>query len=356
MIAFWVWLTLAGCERATPEQQAMSAALHAWQEGSDRLEKGDLDGAREAFARGLAVRPDDPLLGAWDARAAAESGDLDGAIRRLRQVVRLAPGFAEARYNLAAYLARNGALDEAGAELEVAVNNGARPAREVLSDPDFSPHLAHPAFAFLPSTDMVVAVSGPDGPVFWGSLGTLTLRVSGIDDNAVHVATPPVTGPIELVGVVEDHMRSTDGKAVDLSWTFKAVGAGSIALGPFEIAAGSFKASARAVTIQTTAPEGKEVPQTAPSAFRFLTPTELGGAYEDGSAHRIDGGVAVKALITDRIDVEPSATSMVQYDSKMGGQSRWMLRHYRGFQSPPERVKISRGGEVLFDGPPLDNP
>lgn len=352
MIGIALFLSLLACDRPTPTQQALSDALDAWREGSTLLEAGEHADARKAFARGLESHPGNALLMAWDARAAAESGDLDEAIRRSRQALSVDDTFAEARYNLAAYLARKGSIDESGAELRRALADGARPARDVLTDPDFSPHLDHPALEFLPSTGLVVAVQGPDGPVFWGSLGTLTLRISGIDDNPVVIDAPASNGPIELVGVVEDRLRSTDGMAVDLTWTFKAVGAGAVSLGPFEITAGPHKATARGVNIVTSAPEGKETPKLPTSALDFATPTELGGAYEDATAHLVDGGIGIRGKSEDRVEMVPRSKSMVQYELRIGGQFQWMLRHYTGFDTIPEKVTITRNGQTLFDGEP----
>ena len=232
MSALWLWLVLGACDRPTAEHRELSGALDAWRQGAERLEQGDHAGAREAFRKGLAQREDDTLLLAWDARAAAVGGDLDGAIRQSRRVLKGDPDFAQVRYNLAAYLARTGALDEAGAELRVALELGARPSRDVLQDPDFQPHLRHPAFAFLPVAGLVVAVEHPSGPVFWGSQAIITLRISGVGGHPVMVDAPTATGPIELVGVVEDRIRSTDGYAVDLRWRFKVLGAGWGDLGP----------------------------------------------------------------------------------------------------------------------------
>ncbi len=331
----------------------MSESLEAWREGAKLLEAGNSKGARAAFARGLAARPGDTVLAAWDARAMAEGGDLDGAISLSRQILAANPDFGEVRYNLAAYLARKGAIEEAAAELEVALEHVARRPRDVLTDPDFQPHLDDPAFGFLPTSGLVVAVDVPKNAIFWGSQGALTLRITGVDDHAVVVEAPPVAGPIELVGVVQDLMLSTDGNAVDLTWTFKAVGAGSVELGPFSITAGPHHADVRSVQIETTAPEDKARPKEPLEPFVFTTPSRLGDAYGDATAHRIDGGLAVRGMTSDRIEMSPMSASMVQYEVRVGGQPSWMVRLYRDFENLPETVKITRGGDVLFDSAPL---
>ena len=85
---------------------------------------------------------------AWHARALAADGQLEPAVELLERVLRVHARFAEARYNRAAYLARLGRLDEAGPELARALADGAARSRQAMVDPDFAPHLDHPAFAF----------------------------------------------------------------------------------------------------------------------------------------------------------------------------------------------------------------
>lgn len=99
--------------------------------------------ARERYKFQLAridnprVRADRALAHAANARLLYARGDLDGALAESDIAAALAPELAEVRYHHAANLALTGRIDEAMAELTVAVKKHRRWAERAAKDEDF---------------------------------------------------------------------------------------------------------------------------------------------------------------------------------------------------------------------------
>jgi hypothetical protein len=346
-----LWLLMA-CDRPSAEERELVGALASWRSGAALLEAGDAPGAREAFREGLDSRPEDPLLMAWEARAAAEAGALDDAIRQSRQVLQRYPTFGEVRYNLAAYLARNGDLESAAAELQVAVSESVRTVRDIRSDPDFQPHLDHPAFGFLPTGALVVSVKPPSSPVFVGSQVELRMGVSGVERPTLVVQAPAIVGPVTLLSVVEDRRtRPAERTMVDLVWTFRVTGAGAVEFGPFEVGTGVEAVAVEAVRLEALAPADREAEPGGPDIF-LRTPSDLVGDQADASVRRHEEGLLVRGLPGDTVGLNPKAALRVRYELREQGQPVWQLTHFRAFTALPETVTIVRGGQTLFEGPP----
>lgn len=342
-------LLLLACSRGDPELRAQKHAMDAWHEGQEALAAGDADRAIAAFARAREAQPDDPLLAAWQARAMAADGDLDGAVDLLGIAVATHPRFAEARYNRAAYLARLGRLEEAGPELARAIEDGAARSREAMVDPDFAPHLDDPAFAFLPDEMLLVALDAPSGTLFWGSDATLRLRVVGGQGAPATVEAEELSGPIELVSVVEDVVESTEGPVRDLSWTFKVRGEGEAVLGPFTVRSGPWSSRVRAVRFPTTAPPGKGVPDGAP-ALSLPVPSDVAGSLETPGIRYGEGVLDVKTGPQDRVTITPRPPgSPVRFELRDRSKAVWVMQRY-AVEGRPE-VEIRAGTEVVLRGP-----
>lgn len=332
-------LALVAC-RSEPELRDRARSLAAWEDGVAALEAGD-PGAARADLQQAREAWDGPVLMAWEARAAAESGDLEGAVGLLDEALALQPGLAEARYNRAAYLARLGRLEEAGRELRVALDAGARPAREVLEDPDFAEHLGHPSFAFLPRSWLQVAVEAPREPVFWGSEVSVRLRVLGAEEEPVEVRVPEVELPLQLVEVVEEALPSTAGLQRDVVLTYRVTGAGELALGPLEIAAGRHVQAVPAVELVLTAPEGREA---VLHPLRAETPSALRGEREVPAVWRDGGSTWVLLGRGARVRREPARP--VRHVWRSHGQEDWSVLRYDGWE--PDVVSVSLpGGDVV---------
>lgn len=237
-----------------PELARLRRAVTAWEAGERALAAGDPTAAARAFTEARQARPEDPLLAAWEARALAASGQSAEAIALLDRALRARPSEALLRYNLAALLARDGQLDRAGEELRRALEAGARPSREVLGDPDFQPHLGHPAFAFLPAHALDLRLSAPETTVFLGSEFEVEARVLGAEQAALRVEASP-TGPAALVRAVEDVAPTPEGALRGLRWTLRASGAGAWRSGPIRVRAGSDQAVHDGLSVPLAAPD-----------------------------------------------------------------------------------------------------
>jgi len=340
-----LWLVACGGD---PELRAQRNAITAWREGKAALESGDAEGALERFESARTHQPDDPVVAAWVASAHAKNGDLEGAVEGLGGVLESSPHFAEARYNRAAYLARLGRLDEAGAELSWALDDGAARARQAMVDPDFAPHLEHPAFAFLPDEMLLVALDAPSEALFWGSEATVRFRIVGGLGAPATLDAEQLQGPIELISAAEDVVESSEGLVRDLSWTYKVRGAGEVLLGPFTVHSDPWTAEVRAVAFPATAPPGKSVPQGLP-ALSFDTPTTVAAGLQPPAVRYINGVLDVMTAPGDRVRIDPPPTAApVIFELNDRSKPVWKLARYRVDKRP--RVRVMRGAEqVLVD-------
>jgi len=95
-----------------PEANYLRAAM--------RRENNDLVGAITGYNQAVSLRPDDYVLWLSLARARSLNGDTDGALAASRQAVKLAPYYAQPRWQLGNLLLRAGEQDEAFKELRLA--------------------------------------------------------------------------------------------------------------------------------------------------------------------------------------------------------------------------------------------
>jgi hypothetical protein len=328
-----------------PEGEALEASLDAWEGGMAALEDGRPADARTSFESARRSRPDDPLLFAWEAHAAARAGDLDGAIALLDRALEQDPGFVEARYNRAAYLARAGRPEDAAVELERAFAGGlARTPLQVVDDPDFARWRDHAAFAeMLPADTLAVAVEGPKGTVFRDHEFELRMRVLGAGTDPVGVSAERASGPVTLVQAIEDEVPSNEGPHRDVVWRLRATGAGTVQLGPFLVVAGSRTVRADAWTGVVGAPPDRTEADPAPLPW-FTTPRELADRMQIGSARRTPDGVVVKAAPGERCEITPApASGPYRYELRASNDLVWFACLWPG-AAEGSRVWLVRGG------------
>ncbi|MBW1877031.1 MAG: hypothetical protein JRI25_00095 [Deltaproteobacteria bacterium] len=344
---------LSGCQQKDPDLVAFHDALEAWERGVTQLESGDPEAARSAFQEAQSHRPEDALLAAWEAKAAADAGELEVAASLLDRALVLSPGFAEARYNRAAYWARLGRpTDEVAREVRQAVQDGARRSREVLQDPDFQDLLDDPSFDFLPSQSLTIVVEAPQSTVFWGSEFGIRFRLVGAESTPIAVTAERIEGPVELLSVVDDSRLSTQGTVRDLTWTFRVVGAGPIHFGPFHAWVGERRSTVEEVWIDAAAPAGKEIPPERERLVDFRTPMEVAGRAEIPSARVVDGELLVGFAPGDRVVIEPKpAAPPVQYEQRYRSKAKWTLLRYPGVEPGEVKVTVQRGGRTVYEGP-----
>ncbi|MBX2800311.1 MAG: tetratricopeptide repeat protein [Myxococcales bacterium] len=354
-----IWLGI-GCQRSDPELVSQRRAAQAWVAGRDRLEQGDVEGARSSFSEAMR-HTDHAVLRAWAAQADAEAGDLQRAIDGMAEALEADPTLASARYNRAAYLVRAGLPEQAAPELRRALAEGAATPLQAFEDPDFAEVKSLRAFDFLPQSALVVSVEPPEPSAFLGSEITVSMTLQGIVRAPVQVRPQVATGPISLVAVTETRRAQTPEARLDLRWTWRVEGAGAVSLGPFDVQAGPYVATAPAVEVLAKAPPGAEAPAGAP--LLLPVPSTLAQGVDLPGAASVDDAVVVRAAPHDQITVEPPAqrrTARMEVDLRSrvapgapaATTTQWVL--HRVVADPPiARVVITApDGTVRFDGAP----
>ncbi len=343
---------LLACHPVDPELASRRTALDAYKRGETALAAKNPIAAEAAFDEALAARPGDVRLRAWKAKAQADAGRLSDAVATLDAVLKDDPGFAEARYNRAAWLARAGRPEDSAAELQIALDGQLDlHAADVLDDPDFAPYLDHPAFSgIIPRQPLAVVLDGPEGTVFWGSDFDVRLTVIGAPAERVVEVTAPATGPLRLVGVVEDDTQSTDGPARTLAFRLLVTGAGDIAIGPVDVAVGARSGrKGKPLTVTAGAPPGKEVGAMLPAAALRSVRSVLGdhpvpSAWRDGDVLYVASGY------TDRVVLEPAVAPDVTWELRRNGRRDTVITSSSA--GAGTKVTVTRAGAELLTTSP----
>ncbi len=287
---------------------------------------------------------------AWEAKALADQEKLEEAVDLLEELLQRYPGFASARYNRAAYLARLGRVGEAAPELKLAIDHGASTSRAVLLDPDFQPWLDHPAMRFLPREYLRMALELPEGPVFLGNQVDLRLRVLGVDEPPVRVEVPPQQVGLQVVRVVEDVHASSHGPEHDITWTLSAVAEGSWTLGPLDVRVGEHRSRVGPATLEVAARPGEGTDGVLHS-LELGTPGLLGARAEVPSVGAWGSDGLVHAGPMDRVQLLPAAeVRPVPYEYRERGRPLWTVYRYRGH--PIGGVRIIRAGQTVLEVEP----
>ncbi|MFK7929578.1 MAG: tetratricopeptide repeat protein [Myxococcota bacterium] len=357
MRGLWVLATLLACSgqaEGDPALNARKKALDAWERGAAHLDAGAHEQAAGAFGEALSHRPADPVLLSWRARAEAASGRLDAAVLTLDEALAIAPDFREARYNRAAYLARDGQVERAAEALARAVQEGMVDPRTVLGDPDFVPHLGHPSLAFLPSAPLDVTLKGPGGAVFVGSDAVIRLTVQGPRLGGVSVSGPPSRGPFHLARVEERLEGSESGEQVlTLTWTLRALGPGSLSVGPLTLSDSGRSAQSDVLAVVGVAPEDhpmavpEEVQWALPSTWVQQAPAPPPAAI----AWRDAESVWVRAPASAKVEGPDGSRPDLRALRLRDRDEQWAL--YRWSMAADGAVfRVSSGGQTLFEGLP----
>lgn len=336
-------LGLLACSSPDPELVAQREAIAAWKQGVAALEQGSPDEARRHFVAAREHRPKDGLLLAWEAKALADAGDLEGAIASVRQGLEWQPAMAEARYDLACWLARSGALEEAAVELRRALDQEARPVREAAADPDFAPHLDHPAFAFLPRAPLEGDLSVPDGAVFWGSQATVSLTVGGSASARVR---GDLSGPVDLVSAVADrHGEGTDG-TLELVWTLVVRGAGPVAIGPLQVTDGDRTVVVPEQRFEAVAPPDKPVVEAR--VLPLATPEGLAEGLELPGAASDRGALRIRSTPAQRVQLDPRKGREQRFEQRLDGRAEWIVRRWVELPAGTYAVEVSDPGRSVL--------
>lgn len=342
---------LGGCGWSAPADPALTTlgqAVTLAGQGEAALAAGDAATARARFDAARALRPEDALLGAWAARAAAAQGDLDGALALLDTTLAQAPAFGEARLQRACYRARAGRLDDAAADLHVALDAGVLTPRQALRDPDLAAVANAPAFAFLPDAPFSAVLTAPDALAFWGTEVQIRVDVVGAGPEPVTIGSAGAGGPVTLVRVVEDDAVGADGDTIrTVAWTYRVDGAGSVAVGPVQVGQGRWSATTAATSFETAAPPDR--PPAPTVALDRRTPSSVLGDRVPPAVWRAADVVWVAAPPGGRVQVEPGVVLPPVWPLRHGGEPVADLLPLPGTVTS---VRIRVGDDVVFDGSP----
>lgn len=342
LIVWWLW----ACEPAREPSAASVAAgqtLVAWSEGRSAEQRGDLTAARAGYERALATRERDPLLLAWLAQVEAADGRVREAVELLDRALVSKPSFSVARYNRAAYKARLGELSGAGEDLALALRGGASTPRRAMQDPDFRPHLADPAFAFLPASPITVRWTVPSELAFVGSKVELSARVDGVEPDQLAFDLP-VRGPVQVVREQQDLTVDEAGDpALSVSWTLLVGGAGEVRVGPMRVEGAGVVHVEPARSFVAGAPAGHQgTPELGlalllPSSRLAGRPTPV--VWREGEATWAAVGGEERVEVAPR--AQPTLAGVITRDGVV-------VARYARYDAPLQRVALGAGGAVLW--------
>lgn len=336
-------LWLVACGGPEPQLVAQREALDGWEAAVAALERGD-PGASEAFAALVQRFPGEPSLLLWQAKAEAGAGDLQRALSLTDQALALDPEVENGRYNRACYRARAGDLAGAARDLRQVLASGAVDVDDILADPDLVPFLDRPELAFLPRPRVAVDVAGPEALVFWGSPADVTLRAEGLRGSFV-VEAPAVAGPVELARVDERIGEGTH----DVTWRFRVVGEGPVAVGPFRARVGDEVRELPPFGFETAAPADKRGEGSPPGALAappstFPPPGPLPAIQRTGAELR------VWTPVGSRVSFEPEPPHVFSAHLE-GTDAAWVLTRVPSAAPGTRALVQGSGGKVTMEDP-----
>ncbi len=337
------WLALSACQEPDPELVALARAFSEYDRGRAALEAGRPADAVAALDAALAVRPGDPLLGAWRAHALAESGDVAGAVKGFDAVLEAWPDFTPARLLRGTLRLQLGDVDGAATDVKRAVGQDWLAARSLRLDPVIGPWLEDPRFAALPRESLRVAVQGPEGSVFIGSEAMVRIGVLGADDDPIHLDLAG-QGPWELASVTESTRPTTDGPLRDLRLGLRAKGAGRVEVAG-QVVAGPWRAPLPSLVLESVAPPGTPVVE---SRLVWATPSEVLAGRAVPSAFIGAAGLVVVVEPGDDVAISPQPSAPPVRYEREGVAVAFVFPDVREAVS----VEVRHEGELIRRGPP----
>ena len=336
-----------------PQLREARAALDAYDAGKVLLDAGKPREAAARFGEAALHDQNSPELLAWQAQALSDAGEGSAAIELLTQGLSRFPDDPTLRYNRAAALVHDGALDAAAADLRALYSLGLADPVEVGDDPDFAALQADSRFSDLaPAPQVDLSARGEPGPVLLGDTWTLELSVSARRGELLSITDMgEPTGLLRHTRTVED-IASGDARVGSrtLTITWRAVAPGDGTLGPWLVAVGG----------QSALTPSFPVSVIALSRPAILQPDEAGTVYSVEAllaptpavwAGRLLGRVAARAPADASVTVTPEAgeadADPIRLELRRDGQPEAGASLYR--VAGPARVQITRAGASLLD-------
>lgn len=344
-----LWLLLAcGPAPSVPALDPVGVAVREAEAGEVALADGDARTARTRFAAARAARPDDALLAAWEARAAAQLGALDEALALLDDALAAAPRFGEGVALRACLRARAGDRDGAAADVLRALELGPWTPFQARRDPDLAGLWDHPDLQHLPAAPLVARLEVPDRLAFLGTRVPVRLEIDGTASGVVGVEDDGSPQPAVLARVVETRGHTPDGDArTELVYDLAVTGPGGLRVGPLVVHERRWRALVPAREVPTEAPDDRAA-RRAPLDLR--TPSSLLGGRVPPAAWRDGEGTWVAVPPGGR--VRPAGDGVVRALVDGTGpvaELVWLPDH-------PDEVEVSRDGEAIWRAHPEAEP
>lgn len=327
-------------------------ALDDYDRGRAALEDGDPTAARAAFAAARAHHNDAPSLLTWEAYAAREAGDTQGALALLTDGLARWPAHPELRVHRAALLVQAGALSEAADDLRAAFATGAVHPLDLAEDPDFAPLQSDPAFRdLIPPPAVEVAVRSEAGAVLQGDRWLLELDLVGPAGGAASIERyAPLPPQLALEEVIEE-LAASGGRLQrrKIEARYRARGPGQGVLGPWRVTIGAAVSDIAAVPVDVVEVPDRP-PATAYSPVSLPLPSQLGPTSPEPGVQRVGRGVVVTTPPGARVEVvgpDGAALPALRLELREDGATR-LVRYWLPAGTAGQ-VRVTRAGLTLLD-------
>jgi hypothetical protein len=336
-----------------PELDPVAEALSAWDEARAAADAGDLDGALGTVREARALDPGSPALAGWEAELLRQKGDAPGALSVLDAALRSVPDHAELREQRAWLRMAQGDARGAAEDLAPLVRAGLVDPEDLADDPTYAPLADDPATAWLvPPPRIGAELSSEAGAVLVGDTWVLDVLVDIRSGEPLTVAAggPGGGAPLRLERVVDDRL-STDGKREQrrITWTFRATGAGTTVLGPWTLSTGRATATLGPVPVEVTALGDRTEAGVAWVPASLPVPLSL-APVDAALAPRTSAGRTVLPAppgATVSLEAAPDP-GVVHAEARVAGQPRW-----EGPLLPAgtrARAVVRSGARTLYEG------
>jgi hypothetical protein len=339
MLIFW----LLAC--SDPDFGHVGDALEAYDRGWLAMQQGNAAEAVTAFSTAASLDSERPVLHSWEALALVEAGQSDRALARLNAALTRFPTDAVLRYQRAAILSRRGDLSGTAADLRwLYANEKANPI-EVGEDPDFLPLRTDPLYADLvPRAQVEASVTGEDGSVLVGDLYTVNFFITSRTGTPVRIQSRGSPTPsLVLERLVEDMTHR------DEIWTkrrlyaeFRAVSAGRMAAGPWQVEAGKSSTLTERLVVDVVSLPGRTEHQKLEPIHLVMPSVRWGASPEPFLGHRSDGDWAVYPSMMYFTPQSILRGPRMEY--REYGQPQWLAVQVEA----DSRGEIRNGGTVVL--------
>lgn len=338
---------------ADPELQPLADALEAWDRARAALDAGDPGTALREVRRARTLDPRSPSLAGWEADVLRQQGDAAAALGVLDAALLVTPDHAELRLQRAWLRMSLSDVRGAAEDLAPLVRAGLVDPESLAADPIYAPLADDPETAWLVPPPRVGAETSTEaGAVLVGETWVLDVLIDVRAGAPLEVRRvgPPSGAPLRLERVVDDQLE-TDGRRERrrVTWTFRATGPATVALGPWTISAGRATTTVGPVPVEVTALGARQSAGVSWVPASLPVPLSLAGVDAEFTPQTSSGRTVLPAPPGSDVQLvgapEPGS---VHAEARVAGQPRW-----QGPILPAgtrARAVVRSGARTLFEG------